>query len=97
MSGIFDCYPRRIAVGDSFAFVGPVFVFAVLRLDSAACDAVAAWVDAQDGAELFLHTPLPDGREAVLLRRLYTKQSFRDALAEQETFARGFATRAQKI
>ena len=91
MSGFLESYPRRIAIGDSFAFVGPTFVLAVLRLESPAAAGVAAWVDAQDSVELFEHAPLPDGREVILMRRLYTKQSFRDALEEQAAFARRHA------
>lgn len=87
MLEILASYPRRLAVGDSFAFVGPVFALAVLRLETPAADAVAAWVDAQDSVELVASAPLPDGRDVALLRRLHTKQSMSEALEEQRRFA----------
>lgn len=85
--GVLESYPRKVAVGDSLAVLGPTFALAVLRVDTAGADAVVAWVDAQDACEPIELAPLPDGRWAVLLRRCYTKQSRRDALDEHLMFA----------
>lgn len=75
-------FPRRVSVGDSFALFGPTHVLAVLNVDTAGADAVAAWVDAQDVCTVAQTAPLPDGRTAVLLRRHHVKQPYAEALDE---------------
>lgn len=66
---------RKIAIGDSFAFVGPTFVLAVLNVGTDGSLAVCNWIDAQDDCALLADTILPDGRMVFVLERLFTKQT----------------------
>lgn len=60
----------HVVIGDSLALVGPSYIVAVVRIDSPAGLAVAAWVDLHGSFELADYIELPDGRVAVLLARL---------------------------
>lgn len=59
-------------------------------------DAVMAWAQSQDGSELIDVLALADGRDYMVLRRLHTKQSFREALAESSAYAEGLLRAAER-
>jgi hypothetical protein len=79
-------YSRSIQSGGSEAYCGARFIVALLRPFTAGEDAVTAWVTAQDDSILLGWVPMDDGRDFVLLGRLHTKQSYRDAVAEQTAY-----------
>lgn len=52
-----------------------------------------AWARAQDDASLVDIVNLADGRDYIILKRNYVKQTYRDALNEQAVFANDFFSR----
>lgn len=78
-----ETYHKHIKVGESQGWCGPSLISLVLKPFTPGEDAVIAWAVAQDDADLLDMVHLNDGREYVVLARRHTKQSLRDALAEQ--------------
>lgn len=83
---VLEVYPRHIKVGDSEGWCGPSLISLVLRPFTPGEDAVVLWACAQDDAVLLDMVHLTDGRDFVVLQRLHTTQTLRQALAEQNTF-----------
>ena len=92
LSSVLESYSRHIKVGNSEAWCGANFIVLIANPFTAGEDAVVAWARAQDDAELVDVIGLTDGRDYVILRRLHSKQTYQDALREQEHYALAFAT-----
>jgi hypothetical protein len=92
LSSVLETYSRHVKVGNSEGWAGANFIVLMANPFTAGEDAVIAWAKAQDDAELVDVVGLGDGRDYVILRRLHTKQTYNDALREQENYARTFAT-----
>ena len=90
LSSVLETYSRHIKVGDSEAWCGAHFIVLLVRAFTPGEDAVMKWVQIQDEAALVDMVSLKDGRDYIILRRTYVKQSYRDALREQAAFANGF-------
>lgn len=88
IGSVLETYSRHVKVGDSEAWCGASFMVAIVRPFTAGEDAIGAWLTQQDSATLLEIVPLSDGRDYVVLRREHVKQSFADALREQELFVR---------
>lgn len=83
---VIETYTRHIKVGDCEGWSGPSLMVLVIKPFTPGEDAVIAWAQAQDDAEVLDVLHLQDGRDYVVLMRLHSKQSLRDALAEQQAY-----------
>lgn len=88
LESLTETYTRHIRVGDSEAHLGLGVITALVRPFTPGEDAVVAWIKLQDDALLLDLVPLSDGRDYVVLRRQYTRQSYAEALYESQEFAR---------
>ena len=94
LSSVLESYSRHIKVGDSEGFCGANFIVLISRAFTAGEDAVMLWAQMQDDATLVDIINLSDGRDYIILKRLYIKQTYRDALNEQAAFANDFLSRS---
>ena len=92
LSSVLETYSRHVKVGDSEGWCGAHFIVLVLRAFTPGEDAVTAWAKAQDDAVLVDVVGLGDGRDYVVLRRQYVRQTYRDALREQQDYAHAFTS-----
>lgn len=83
---VLEVYPRHVKVGDSEGWCGPSLIALLLRPFTPGEDAVVTWARAQDDTALLDVVHLADGRDYIVLERLHTKQSLREALSEQNAF-----------
>lgn len=86
VNSVLETYMRHVKVGDSEGWCGPHYLTLLVRAFTAGEDAVAAWARAQDDALLLDIIPLKDGRDYIILQRLYTKQTYPDAIREKNAF-----------
>ena len=93
LSSVLETYSRHVKVGDSEGWCGANFIVLIVRAFTPGEDAVTLWAKAQDEASLVDIIGLGDGRDYIILKRHYVKQSYRDALNEQAVFANAFFSR----
>jgi len=93
LSSVLETYSRHIKVGDSEGWCGANFIVLIVRGFTPGEDAVTLWAKAQDESSLIDIISLGDGRDYIILKRHYVKQSYRDALNEQAVFANAFFSR----
>lgn len=85
-------YPRKVKAGESEAYLGALDVIVISKPFTAGEDAVMSWVNAQDGVELSGITPIPDGRDLMLLTRQHTRQSLSEAVLEVQRWTKALLT-----
>lgn len=78
-----DMWPRQFVVGGSEAYFGAESIVLITRPFTAGEDAVVTWAMLQDRCHLIGTHHMSDGRDLMLLQRLYEKQSREEAHLEQ--------------
>lgn len=90
LRSVLETYSRHVKVGDSEGWCGANYIVMLVRPFTPGENAVMTWVRAQDEASLVDSLSLGDGRDYIILKRHYTKQTYTDALNEQAVFSHDF-------
>jgi hypothetical protein len=81
-----ETYSRRIELSEAVAYCGIVYIVALVKPFTESESAVLDWCAEQDTSFMSELIHLDDGRDFMIFVRTYGKQSFRDAVLEQERF-----------
>jgi hypothetical protein len=77
-----DLWPRHIAYGECEAWCGAALVVCITRPFTPDEDLVFDWIMKQDACELFGIAHLSDGRDLIVLDRMFKTQSMHEAQME---------------